>query len=407
MKLKGSPKLMREINSSIILDLLKEKAPLSKYEISKITGLSAPAVSKIVTDLIKIGIIKVVGIGESIGGRPPVLLDLDLEGGFIIGIDVGNDDVTAIVVNFLGNVVSKVSISIGVKDSEFIIFDKIINSISQTIERSGKDRSLFLGMGIGVSGDIDTVNGVVRHATRLNWYNVPLKSIVENSFHLPVYINENVRLLSFAENWYGAGKNYDNIVCIRIGDDIGAGIIIAGELFDGSNSKAGVDIGHMIIDPDGEECICGNKGCLGTLISSDAIIKRSENRFPELASITVKDIAKLAKSGDDKAAEIMDETAKWLALALMNIITLLDPEIIIIGGGIAEAGEVLFEPVRKHMREHSRYSSDQTRVVPSILGPDAYAIGAAAVVLHKVFLNPKSSYGRKQKKQASPDSISV
>ena len=112
MKDKGSLNLIREINTSIILDILKEKAPLSKYDISKLTGLSAPTVSNIVNDLVKVGFVKETGVGESIGGRPPLLLDLNLEGGFIIGVDIGSDNIKAIVVDFLGNIIAKSEIQV-------------------------------------------------------------------------------------------------------------------------------------------------------------------------------------------------------------------------------------------------------------------------------------------------------
>ena len=216
MKTKGSLKLIREINSSIIIDLLKDKGPLSKYEISKHTGLSAPSVTNIVNDLIKIGIVKEAGMGESIGGRPPLLLDLNLDGGFIIGVDISSDDITSIVVDFVGNIVSKSVTAMDADDSEFIIFDKIISTISDSIEKTGKGRSLFIGMGIGVSGDIDSEKGIILHASRLNWNNVPLKSIIENSFHIPTFINENVRLLSFAEYYlYQSWRRYRRRYYIR------------------------------------------------------------------------------------------------------------------------------------------------------------------------------------------------
>ncbi|MEN6316331.1 MAG: ROK family protein [Clostridiaceae bacterium] len=406
MKTKGSLKLIREINSSIIIDLLKDKGPLSKYEISKHTGLSAPSVTNIVNDLIKIGIVKEVGMGESIGGRPPLLLDLNLEGGFIIGVDISSDDITSIVVDFVGNIVSKSVTTMDADDSEFIIFDKIISTISDSIEKTGKDRSLFIGMGIGVSGDVDSEKGIILHASRLKWNNVPLKSIIENSFHIPTFINENVRLLSFAEKWFGAGKNHENIICIRVGDDIGAGIILGGELFGGSSGKAGVNLSHMTIDPNGLKCDCGSNGCLQTLISSNAIILRAREllkkykdsvltQYTEMKNrensklLTVKVIADAAKAGDGASLKIMDETGKYLGIAISNLVNFFDPELVIIGGGIAESGQVLFTPIMKHMQNYIKLHNPSLKIVPSVLGADSYAIGAAAIVLHQIFSTPK------------------
>jgi glucokinase-like ROK family protein len=422
MKDKGSLNLIREINTSIILDVLKEKAPLSKYDISKITGLSAPTVSNIINDLIEVGFVKETGMGESIGGRPPLLLDLNLEGGFIIGVDISSDNIKAIVVDFLGNIITKSEIQVNPVDSEFIVFDKITLAISDVIKKSGKDRSLFLGMGMGIAGEVDSQNGIIKHASRLKWNNVPLKSIIENSFHVPAYVDENVKLLTLAEQWHGSGKNYDNIVCIRVGDDIGAGIIINGELFNGSNDRAGVNIGHMVVKTNGPKCECGNSGCLQSLISSSAIIlcaedmlrtyKNStyinyvnsdslnakktgntnisllENYLNKYDKISVKAIAELAKEGDNISIQVMDETSKYLAIAISNIANCLDPEIIIIGGGIAEAGEVLFAPLNKYLERFVKFTNPCLKVVKSKLGVDAFAMGAATAVLHQIFQSP-------------------
>ncbi|NSW89120.1 MAG: ROK family transcriptional regulator [Firmicutes bacterium] len=417
MKDKGSLNLIREINTSIILDILKEKAPLSKYDISKLTGLSAPTVSNIVNDLVKVGFVKETGVGESIGGRPPLLLDLNLEGGFIIGVDIGSDNIKAIVVDFLGNIIAKSEIQVNPDDSEFIVLDKITLAISTIIEKSKKDRSLFLGMGMGVAGEVDSLNGIIKHASRLKWHNVPLKSIIENSFRIPAYIDENVKLLTFAEQWYGAGKGYNNIVCIRVGDDIGAGIIIDGKLFNGSSGKAGVNIGHLIVKADGPKCECGNSGCLQSLVSSNAIILHArnliktyknssrerinstmsnktanisllENYMNNQDKLSVEIIAKLAREGDKISIQIMNETSKYLAIAISNIVNCLDPEIVIIGGGIAEAGDVLFNPLQEYLKSIIKFATPSFKVVKSKLGVDAFAMGAATAVLHQIFQSP-------------------
>jgi glucokinase-like ROK family protein len=402
MKSKGSLNIIREINSSIILDLLKKNAPLSKYEISKITGLSAPTVTNIVNDLTKIGFVKEVGMGESIGGRPPLLLDLNPEGGFIVGVDISSDDITSIVVDILGNIISKSVHTVDSNETDFVIFDKIIAIISDSVQKSGKDWSLIFGMGIGVSGDVDSSKGIINYATRLNWSNVPLKSIIENSFHIPTYVDENVRLLSAAENWFGAGKDFKNIICIRVGDDIGAGVILDGKLYSGSGGKAGVNISHMIVQPDGDICVCGNRGCLQTVVSSQAIVERtkkllkkksnsllSKYKNNESNELTVKIIAEAAKAGDEVSLKAMDETGKYLAVAISNLASCIDPELVIIGGGIAQSGNVLFNPLQRYVQKYVKPINPLLKVVPSMLGSDAYAIGAATVVLHKIFSSPK------------------
>lgn len=400
MKSKGSLNLIREMNTSIILDVLKEKAPLSKYSISKITKLSAPTVSNIISDLIEVGFVKEVGMGESIGGRPPLLLDLNLEGGFVIGVDISSDNIKAIIVDFLGNIIAKTEVDVTPLDTEFVIFDKITLAISNIIKKSKKNRNLILGMGIGVAGDVDSQEGLIKHASRLKWNYVPIKSIIENSFHIPTYVDENVKLFTLAEHWRGSGRNYNNIVCIRVGDDIGAGIIIDGELFNGSTGGAGINIGHMLLRTEGEVCDkCGNPGCLHSLISSNGIVNRAKkalsthsssltDNLKEHKELTVKAISESAKKGDHVSIQIMNETGKYLATAILNIVSCLDPEIVIVGGGISEAGDVLFDPLNNYLKEYIQLTNSKFRVVKSKLGVDAYAMGAATAVLKQIFQFP-------------------
>lgn len=401
MKPIGSLNLIREINTSVILDVLKDNAPMSKYDISKQTGLSAPAVANIVNDLKNIGIVKETGTGKSIGGRPPLLLDLNLEGGFVIGTDVGIDNITSIVVDFLGNTVAMSVVPVKNKDTEFVIFDKIIKAISDSINKSGKDPSLFMGIGIGISGVIDTEKGIVNYATRLKWKNVPLKSIIENSFGIPGFIDENVRLLTFAEKWLGAGKNYKNLVCIRVGDDIGAGIIINEKLYNGSNGKAGMNISHMTVKPEGIKCECGKTGCLQTVISGRAILQRARTLMSQghktllceysgnnINNLTVALIDRAASEGDRLCLDLMEETAKYLAIGISNIKCCLEPEIVIIGGGIGQS-QILFDFLKKYM---NKYVGQPLKVSKAMLGENGFAIGAAAVVIHNIFSYPGKFY---------------
>lgn len=384
MKSKVNLNLVREINSSLLLDLLKQKGPMSKYDMSKITGLSAPAVANIICLLLEIGFVKETGIGESVGGRPPLLLELDMEGGFVVGVDIGSDNIAVVLVNFMGEIISKTTTPMDPDDGELQVFDKITATITETIKKSDRGRSKILGIGVGISGDVDTQKGIINHASRLNWTNVPLKSILENSFHIPAFIEENVRLLSFAEKWYGAGRNHDDLVCIRVGDDIGAGIIVDGTFYPGSSGRAGANIGEMRVSDDED-------GFLKNRVTSGAILRRMKELCIKdtLIPDNVRDIAIAASEGNSDCLRVMDETGRYLGIAIANILACLDPELVIIGGGIAQAGSVLIDPIKNYLDTFYGEFLKKTKVVQAQLGEEAFSIGAATFVLHRVFAAPR------------------
>lgn len=413
MKRKGSLNLVREINISLILDVIKMKSPISKFEISKITKLSAPTVSKIIDDLIAIGFVKEVGTGESLGGRPPLLLELNHNSSFSIGVDIGVE-ITVIVVDFLGNEIVKEVTQLQEGINDFELLNKVITSITNIITTMKKDVSQFIGIGIGVSGEVDTKKGYIVNASRIKWKDVPIVSIIENSFQIPTYIEENVNLLTIAEKRYGAGKGYKDVFCLRIGEDLGSGIIINNELFYGSNGKAGTKIGHFIVDPDGEKCSCGKRGCLQTVASADAIIHFTKNMCKQatqdkkllssidkqLDRLDVKLICELAEKNDEIALQVMERVSKYLAIAIYNVTTIIDPEIVIIGGGIAKSGDVLLVPLKRYLAEMNAGISN-IHVVQSQLGSDSYAIGAATLVLNNLFSTPER-FMKKLKKIKNP-----
>lgn len=384
MKDKAGVNIVREINASMILRLLSQKPRLSRYELSGLTGLSAPAVSNIADALIGSGYIRETGKGATKGGRPPLMLELDPEGGFVIGADIGSDDVVSVLADLRGNTVSTTVTQMTDDTNDLRTFALITGNISDTIKASGKAGSLIRGMGVGISGEIDSDSGTVIKASRLHWSNIPLGPVLRDSFHMPVFIEDNVRMLSYAEKMHGAGKDYDDIVCLRVGDDIGAGIMIKGLPYPGSSGSAGTDIGKMIMIVDGTE------RDLESLVSARAIMSRAAELSgrPDALPADVKGVAEAASAGDGICMQVMDETGKYIAAALANITACIDPELIIIGGGIANAGKVLFEPMEKYLSAYLSSYRSRPKILPALLGSEAFALGAASYVLNRIYAEP-------------------
>ena len=390
--------LMKEINQSIVLNVIRNYGPISRAEIAKRTKLSSTTVSTLVDDLIRQEYLKEIGEGESSGGRRPILLKFNPASHFVVGVELEGKNISVAVTDLKINLINKVIEEVKNTD-ESLVVDKIINLVKQAIKKSRVKFEKIVGMGIGATGLVDTKEGIIKQAVNLNWKNVPLKDLIENKFsEIPIYIDNIANVAALGEKWAGAGKKAKNLIYIRIGTGIGAGIILNGAIYEGSNGNAG-EIGHVTVEPNGPKCRCGNRGCLEALASGSAIGKRAiieilggrDSLIKKLTNgsieeITAKIVAEAAKMGDKLALEIWEETAEYLGIAIANLINMYNPEIVVIGGGVARAGELLFEPIRRTVKKRALPGPGKiAKIVPSKLGDDVSIIGAASLALERAF----------------------
>ena len=390
--------LMKEINQSIVLNIIRNYGPISRADIAKKTKLSSTTVSTLADDLIKQEYLEKIGEGESSGGRRPILLKFNPASHFVIGVELEGRSIAVAVTDLRVNVINKLTKEIKNSD-ESLVIDEIINLVQQVIEKSGVKFEKIVGMGVGATGLIDTERGIIRQAVNLNWKDVPLKDLIKNKFdEIPIYVDNIANVSALGEKWTGAGKEAKNLIYIRIGTGIGGGIVLNGTIYEGSNGNAG-EIGHMTIEPNGPRCKCGNRGCLEVLASGSAIAKRAITEIlgerdtlirkltnGSVEEITAKVVAEAAKDGDKLALEIWEETGEYLGIALANLINIYNPEIVIIGGGVAQAGKLLFEPIRRTVRKRALPGPAKlAKIVSSQLGENVSTIGAAALALEKIF----------------------
>ena len=244
---------------------------------------------------------------------------------------------------------------------------------------------------MGVAGPIDQ-NGVVLSPPNLpGWDNTPLRSLWEEEFRVPVYIGNDCNLAALGEYRFGAGMGRDNIVYIAIGTGIGGGVIIDGRLFTGSGGLA-TELGHMTIDPSGPRCNCGNTGCLEALASGTAIARAAVERIQcgeastitrlatsDLGRVTAETVQTAAISGDKLARDVIERAGRDLGIGITNLLHLFNPELVIIGGGVAMMGELILNPARKTVAERAM-PGFIVPIVPSSLGDDAGLLGAVALV---------------------------
>ncbi len=260
----------------------------------------------------------------------------------------------------------------------------------ESIAEVGLDR--VAGVGIGAPGPLDRRSGTVLETPNLGWRNVPLCDMVSRELGLPVVLDNDANCAAFGEWWLGAGRGSDRLIGLTLGTGIGGGVVLDGEIYHGASDAAG-EVGHMCVDFDGRLCACGSRGCVEAYASGPAIAARAVEGIANGArsalaarartdpdAVTAEAVCNAAGAGDDYAARILDETARILAVAVANLINLLNPDTIVIGGGVAAAGDLLFAPLRDEVdRRTFRSARGACRIVPAGLPATAGIVGAAGV----------------------------
>ncbi|WP_027408510.1 ROK family transcriptional regulator [Anoxybacteroides tepidamans] len=396
--LTGSFQLMKSLNRSAILNIIREQGPISRADIAKLTKLTPPTVSNLVKELLDTGIIIETYQGESSGGRKPTMLDINSERFYVIGLDIGSYQIKAVLANLNGFIVKKASFSIPTPINNDRLLSLMIQAVHHMKEGIDDTESRMIGIGVGMHGIIDVDNGESLFAPNLNLYNIPIQKTLEKEFDILIKVENDVRAMALGERWFGNGHGTDSLVCINIGRGIGAGIIMDGKLFHGHNFISG-EIGHMTIDIDGPKCSCGNYGCLQTLASGPAIARKAKTEIGlghpsiltqlvggDLGNITGETVYEAAAQGDPLSVSILSQAGRYIGIGLTNIIHLINPKRIIIGGGVSNAGSLILESIQDTIYQRAlTASAKQTEIMLSKLGEDATALGAVTLILEELF----------------------
>jgi len=302
---------------------------------------------------------------------------------FIIGIDLGGTNLKIALLDLKYRIKNKNVL----RTQEFIqkesLILAIVDSINNIIESNKLKRTSILGIGLGLPGPIDTRRGIVHFFPNIpGWKEVNLKRILEKRLRLPVFVDNDAKLMCLAEHKLGAAKGSDNAVCLTLGTGVGGGIIINGGLYRGSSNAAG-EIGHVPLNERGPRCNCGGYGCLEAYIGNNRILARGRKLFKR--DISLEELSSKALKQNRKAKTLWKTFAQRLGVALVGTINLLNPDCIVIGGGVAEAGRLLFDNVRKVILKRAMsVQAGQVKIFKAKLGNDAGLIGAAILVREKV-----------------------
>ncbi len=270
----------------------------------------------------------------------------------------------------------------------------VLQTMSETMRETGADRKYFLGVGVGAPGPLDRKKGVVIVTPNLGWKDVPLRDMISSLTKLPVSLDNDANCATYGEWWTGAARGEKNVIGVTIGTGIGGGLILNGELYHGASDVAG-EIGHTTIEQNGRRCGCGNYGCLEAYASGPAIADRAREALsddlnsilPALAGgdaamITAQTVYAAAAEGDAIAREVVRDTARYLGTGLASLLNIFNPGVVVIAGGVTQAGDALFEPLRVEVRKRAfRPAVEACRIVPGALPGTAGVVGAAAAFL--------------------------
>ena len=297
---------------------------------------------------------------------------------YIIGIDLGATNIKFALIRD-DKIISKKSLP----TRNFPSRDNLISGLCRTIEEILSEARILkkniLGVGIGLPGPVDFLKGIVHYFPNIQgWRNVRLRDILAKRTGLPVIIDNDANLMTLAEARIGHAKGKTNAIGITLGTGVGGGILVRGKLYRGSSLSAG-EIGHIPLNETGPECPCGGFACLERYVGNKRILNEAKKYFGE--AISLEELSRLSSKGDKRAREIWEGTARHLGIALSGVVNFFNPDTVIIGGGVANAGKIIFDTVRRVIRERSMPIQAKTvRVVKAKLGNDAGMIGAGLLV---------------------------
>ncbi|MCL6457461.1 MAG: ROK family protein [Gorillibacterium sp.] len=386
MKQTGDLALMKKINKSIVMERIRHESPTSRARIAEKTGLTKATVSSLVAELISSDLVEEIGAGQSRGGRKPMLLLFNCSAGFAIGIDLGTDEITSILTDLNGRIVSESTVR-----SDNTNVDTAISAlkacIGDLIKQAPISRYGVIGIGVGIPGFSDE-QGNILFAPNLGWENIGLQAILEAEFAIPVVIENEANVGAVGEKRFGSSQAAASLVYVSIGAGIGTGIMLKEELYRGAFGYSG-EMGHISIHHDGKPCRCGNLGCWELYASEHALIQEARAVYRD-PTLDLDTLLKYAQAKETKALQLFTQHGRYLGIGIVNIINSLNPDRIIIGGRLALAEPWLVASMIEVVNKRSLpYPRAHLSIQFSTLGSKATVLGACSIAISRFFSSTK------------------
>lgn len=392
---KATHQQTRAQNAALVLRALYDHGPVSRADVARMTGLTRTTVGELVGELIDEGMVREVGRGPSTGGKQPIMLEVVGDARHVIGLDLGEFVFRAALVDLQGNIQRTAERPIVGLDGEQAL--EVVHELIDELA-AGRHESL-LGIGVGTPGIVDVATGTIRAAVNLDWEELPLGRILAERHGVPVRVSNDSRAAALAVDMFvmppAAERKTQNLVAIKVGRGIGAGVVLGGAVFHGDSFGAG-EIGHTVVQDGGAECRCGRYGCLETVASSRAIVRaatesgaanpdgalgRARARHDD-GDVTLDDVRVALEAGDDEARRVVDDAARSLGRAIAGVVGVLDVEQIVLHGSVATMGDAWIDAVREEAGRRSfRALSSEVRIDVIAPGDDLVVRGASALLL--------------------------
>ncbi|HTW06596.1 MAG TPA: ROK family transcriptional regulator [Acidimicrobiales bacterium] len=387
---------LRRVNRGAVLRRLFLQGSLNRVALAQITGLSSGSVTNVTAALLEEGLICEVGLEESDGGRPRVLLEVNPDFGSVIGVEVGETCIRVEAFDLHMRVVAAVEVPLHPQhhDAEVAI-DQISGAIEKLQAQFNEEGRRLLGVGVAVPGVVAEHDGESRvHAPNIGWRDVPLEAMIRQRAHLPVFADNGAKALGQAEMWLGAGRGVSHAIVALWGTGVGAAIFTNGTIYRGSASSAG-EWGHTSIVAEGKQCRCGGSGCVEAYIGGGALLEEWYRTDPDAYPLSDPDseewvdaFLKAART-HEAAGAALDRAGKYFGIGAANLVNLFNPEKIIIGGWLGlKLGTPLLANIRRAMREQAlEYTANRVSIEVGQLGAEAVALGASTLVVDELLAN--------------------
>jgi glucokinase-like ROK family protein len=398
----GDQALIRQINLSAILFHLRENAPLSRAALAEITGLNKTTVSSLVGELIKNQFVREVGLESGSVGRRAMLLRLNPAAGCVVSGEIGVDFCSVIATDFAAEIIWRHQTRIDPAMGQEAIVEQAVTLLQQAVAQGRSVYPVLWGVAVGLPGLVDQATGRLLFAPNLGWRDVPVRSMLQQALDAPVFVDNEANLAALGECYFGAAQGYEEVLYISAGAGLGGGVVHDGQLCRGVTGVAG-ELGHMTMDPDGELCSCGNRGCWETLVSQQVLFRRvrqaieagrasrlSEAVNGDYGRLTVPMVAEAAQAGDAVARAALARIGHDLGVGMASLVNALNPELVVFGGVLSLAWDFMLPMVREEMQRRAlRWNRESAQVVLARHRFDACVMGGVALVLQDVMREPR------------------
>jgi predicted NBD/HSP70 family sugar kinase/biotin operon repressor len=376
----GSTETPRERNRLRVIDVLRRRGTASRSDLAELTGLSRTTVAALVSDLQARGlVVDANGVKSSGRGRPPSLLRLDAAAGAAVGIDFDHPHLRVAVADLASTVLAERCVELDVDNDAAASLDAAVELVDELLEEAAIDRADIVGVGMGLPGPIDRRSGTVAAPILPSWSGIHAGGELASRLGLHVEVDNDANLGALGEVSYGAAQGFADIVYVRVGSGIGAGLLLGGQLYRGAAGLAG-ELGHVQVRPEGAVCRCGNRGCLESVAGLGAVIGLLQEAHGQ--DLTLRDVLDLLADGDPGARRAVNDAGRSIGRVLADLCNHLNPAAIIVGGDMSATGEPLLDGIRDSIDRYAQPGvAQEVEVKAGVLGERAEVLGALALVI--------------------------